>query len=124
MLDGALFIGWGAPIVGRETAGLDVFKAAKEFCEGLRKKNEITGFDTVLLSYVGGAYRGFFLLRGDSMKLANLITREDFVRLTTEASLVCENVTVAPAYVGDSVPQMIDTYRTAVNALALQHHHV
>lgn len=124
MTEGALFIAWGAPFTGRETAALDLFKEVKEFNETLRKKNEINAFDSVLLSHTGGPYHGFFLLRGDPLKLAALIGREDFIRLATKASLVCEKLTITPAYVGETVPQMIETYRAAVNTLALQHQHV
>jgi hypothetical protein len=124
MKEGALFIGWGSPIAGREIAGLDVFKEAKEFYEGLLKRGEITGFEPVLLSHVGGPLYGFFLLRGESTKLAKLITEDGFVRLSTKASLVCEKVAIVPAFVGDSVAKMIETYRTEVNTLALQHQHV
>lgn len=124
MSEGALFVAWGNPLAGRETAALDLFKEVKDFNETLRKKNEITGFDSVLLSYTGGPYRGFFILRGDPTKLAVLIGREDFIRLSTKASLICANLTIAPAYVGEMVPQMMETYRTEINTLALQHQHV
>ena len=124
MQEGALFIAWGAPIAGRETAGLDVFKEAKEFNETLRKKNEITAFDTVLLSPIAGAPRGFFLIRGEPAKLAALAASEKFIQLTTKAALVCENVTVTTAYVGESMAAMLETYRSAVNTLALTHQHV
>lgn len=124
MQEGALLIAWGAPIVGRETMGLEVFREAKDFNETLRKKNEITGFETVLLSYIPGIPRGFFLLRGEPTKLAAIVAREEFVQLTTKASLVCEDVTVVPAYVGDAAAKMIETYRTALNTLALQHQHI
>lgn len=124
MSEGALFVAWGPPLAGRETAALDLFQEVKDFNETLRKKNDIASFDSVLLSHTGGPYRGFFLLRGDPMKLAGLIGREEFIRLATKASLVCENLTITPAYVGEMVPQMIDTYRTAINTLALQHQHV
>ena len=124
MKDGALFIGWGSPIAGREVAGLDVFKEAKAFYEGLLKRGEITGFEPVLLSHVGGPLYGFFLLRGETTKLAKLMTEDAFVQLSTKASLVCEKLTIIPAYVGDAVAKMIETYRTEVNTLALQHQHV
>lgn len=121
MQDGALFIGWGATIAGRETAALDVFNEAKEFYEGLKKTGEITDFEPVLLTHVGGPIEGFFLLYGDPAKLMTVATREDFVRLSTKASLVCKGLTIAPAYVGNAVPTMVETYRTVVNTLALQH---
>jgi len=124
MVEGALFIGWGTPIVGRELASLDVFNEAKKFYDGLQKKGEITSFEPVLLSCVSGPLYGFFLLRGEPAKLANLITQDAFVKLSTKASLVCKNIAIMPAYIGTSLSKMIETYRTEVNTLALQHQHV
>lgn len=124
MTEGALFIGWGSLIPGREIAALDVFKEAKTFYEELQKKGEIVTFEPVLLSHVGSPFYGFFLLRGDTAKLATLVSQDAFMRLTTKASLVCENIAVIPAFVGSAVSRIIDTYRTEINTLALQHQHV
>lgn len=124
MADGALFIGWGAPIVGRELASLEVFQEAKQFYDGLIKRGEIVGYEPVVLSQVGGPLHGYFLLRGDPTRLANLTTQDAFLALTTKASLVCQSISVVPAFVGAAVTKMIDTFRTEVNTLALQHQHV
>lgn len=124
MPNGALFIGWGDPITGRETASLDMFREAKEFYDGLRKKGEIAEVEPVLLAHVGGPLRGFFLLHGDPAKLAALTIREDFLKLTAKASLVCKDLTIAPAYTDEAVPRVFEMYRTAINTLALQHQHV
>lgn len=124
MTEGALFIGWGTPIPGRETAALEVFNEAKDFYDGLRKKGEITAFEPVLLSHVGGPIEGFFLLRGEPTKLAALSTLDSFIKLTTKASLVCENVTVVPAYIGTTVPKMLEMFRSEINTLALTHQHI
>ena len=44
--------------------------------------------------------------------------------LADSLNRIGENLTITPAYVGEMVPQMIETYRTAINTLALQHQHV
>lgn len=124
MPEGALFIGWGTPIPGRETSALEVFTEAKEFYEGLRKKGEITAVEPVLLSHVGGPIEGFFLLRGDPVKLATLTTQEAFLKLSTKAALVCKNLTIVPAHVGTTVPKMLEVFRSEINTLALTHQHV
>ena len=124
MQEGALFIAWGTPIPGRETAALDMFKEAKDYYEGLRKKGDILAFEPIILSHVGAPIEGFFLLRGEPAKLAALMTQDAFRRLSTKTALVCKNVMVVPAFVGTSVTTLLDTYRQEVNALALQHQHV
>ena len=124
MQEGALFIAWGAPIPGRETAALDMFKEAKDYFEGLRKKGEILALEPIILSHTGTPIEGFFLLRGEPAKLAALTTQDAFTRVTMKTALVCKNVMVVPAFVGTSLTTLLDTYRNEVNALALQHQHV
>ena len=124
MTEGALFIAWGSSIPGRETAALDVFKEANDYFEGLRKKGDVLALEPIILSHVGGPIEGFFLLRGDPVKLATLTTQESFRRLTMKTALVCKNVMVVPAFVGTGVTALLETYRQEINALALQHQHV
>lgn len=123
MSEGALFIGWGPLVTGRELAAIDLFQETKDFFEGLLKNREITAYEPILLAQVGGPFKGFFVVRGDAMKLNALTMQPDFRRLTTKATLVLENVAVLPAFIGAEVPKIIDTYRTEINTLALQHQH-
>jgi hypothetical protein len=124
MAEGALFIGWGTPIPGRETAALEVFAEASEFYDGLRKKGTITGVEPVLLSHIGAPIEGFFLLRGEPEKLAVLTTQDAFIKLSTKAALVCKTIMIAPAHVGTSVTKTLDMFRSEINTLALTHQHV
>jgi hypothetical protein len=117
MKDGALFVGWGAPLPGREIFALEVFNEVKLFFEGLKKKNEITNFEPFLLSHYGGPLRGFFILRGEPIQLAALVTREDFIRLTEKAALAVKNLTIVPTFVGDGIPKLLETVRTTSTML-------
>jgi hypothetical protein len=121
MTDGALFVGWGAPHPGREILALDIYNEAKTFYEGLKKKGDITSFEPFVLALNGGPLRGFLILRGDPLKLANLTVREDFLRLAQKASIAIENLMIVPMFVGDAIPKMFDELRQTATLLVPQH---
>ena len=63
MADSGLFIGFGAPVRGRERQAIKVFNEAFEYYSRLQQDGEIDSFEPVLLQPHGGELDGFFLLR-------------------------------------------------------------
>jgi hypothetical protein len=118
MADAGLFIGWGAPITGREAKGLEVFGEALAYYGRLQQEGTIESFDTAILEPHGGDLQGFILLRGSEERLAQLRVDDEFVRLSTRASLVVESLGVIGAALGDGLEQAIGTYQQAVSELA------
>jgi hypothetical protein len=117
MADAGLFIGWGAPITGREAKGLEVFNEALAYYGRLQQEGAIESFDTAILEPHGGDLQGFVLLRGSEERLAQLRVDDEFVRLSTRASLVVESLGVIGAALGDGLEQAIGTYQQAVSEL-------
>jgi hypothetical protein len=118
MADAGLFIGWGAPVRGRESKGLEVFGEALAYYGRLQQEGTIESFDTVILEPHGGDLDGFFILRGSQERLAQLRVADEFVRLTARAGLVVENVGVVGASLGDGLQDSIATYQQAISDLA------
>ena len=118
MADAGLFIGWGAPVRGREAKGLEVFSEAIAYYTRLQEEGVIEAFETVLLQPHGGDLNGFFLLKGSEEKLAALRGSEDFVRLTTRATLIIESLGVIGAALGDGLGTQIGVYQEAISELA------
>jgi hypothetical protein len=100
MNDAALFVGWGTPYPGREHFALDGYHRWIEILEGLKEEGEIEDFETVLLGPNGGALRGFTLVFGEAMKLAEITEREEMRRLRTMAGYEFPLFTITPAVVG------------------------
>jgi hypothetical protein len=117
MADAGLFIGYGAPVRGREQKGLEVFGEALAYYGRLQQEGEIENFDTVLLEPHGGDLQGFFILRGSEEKLARLRVNDEFVRLSTRAGLIVEGLGVVGAVLGDGIQDAIATYQEAINDL-------
>jgi hypothetical protein len=117
MADGGLFIGWGAPIAGREAKGLEVFNEALQYYGRLQQEGRIQRFDVGLLEPHGGDLEGFIVLWGSREKLAELRLDEEFERLTTRATLVVEGVGVVSVLTGDDLERGTSIYRQAVEEL-------
>ena len=117
MADAGLFIGWGAPVRGREAKGLEVFSEALAYYARLQQEGVIEGFETAILEPHGGDLQGFVLVRGSEERLAQLRVDDEFVRLSTRASLIVEGVGVIGAALGDGLEDAIGTYQQAISDL-------
>jgi len=118
MADAALFVGWGAPVRGREAKGLEVFGEAGAFYGKCQEAGEIDSFEVVLLSPHGGGLAGFFLLHGSSEQCAALRERDEFQRILTRAGLVVQDLGVVNALAGEAIGEQIEVYREAIGAIA------
>jgi hypothetical protein len=115
--EAALFIGWGAPVRGREAKGLEVFGEAAQFFGQLGQDGAIESFDAVILGPHGGDLYGFFLLRATTAQLDQLRARDDFMRLIARAGLLVERLGVVPAAVDEGIQQQIGIFQEAVQEL-------
>ena len=118
MADAGLFIGWGAPVRGREAKGLEVFNESVGAWSGYEKDGRIESFEVAILNPHGGDLAGFALLRGSEDQLNALQGSEDFQRLTTRASLIVEGLGLIQAAIGESLGTQIGLYQAAISDLA------
>ena len=117
MAEAGLFIGWGAPVRGREAKGLEVFNESVEYWGRLQQEGRIENFELVLLYPHGGDLGGFALLRGTHEQLNDVGGDEEFLRLTARAGLIIERLGVVRAALGDGLEQQIGIYQQAVGEL-------
>lgn len=117
MAEAALFVGWGAPVRGREAKGLEVFGESVEYWGRLQQDGRIESFEVVLLYPHGGDLFGFALLRGAHDQLNEVGGDEEFLRLTTRAGLIVERLGVVRAVVGDGLEPQIALFQEAVGEL-------
>ena len=117
MAEAGLFIGWGAPIRGREAKGLEIFNETLAYYGRLQQDGVIEDFETAILEPHGGDLQGFILLRGSEDNLAHLRVDDEFVRMSTRAGLIVEGLGVIGASLGDGLGQAITTYQEAISEL-------
>ena len=72
MATGALVIGWGPAVRGREQKALQVFNEAIQYYTRLQQQGTIESFEPVALEPHGGDLEGFLLIRGDRVDLDDL----------------------------------------------------
>jgi hypothetical protein len=106
MATGALVIGWGPAVRGREQKALQVFNEAIQYYARLQQQGTIESFEPVFLQYHGGDLAGFVLIRGDREKLNALQSNEEFMHLSNRASLVVDNLGIINAYIGEELQRL------------------
>jgi hypothetical protein len=118
MADHGLFIGWGAPVYGREEKGLGVFAESIEYYGKLEGEGRIESFEAALLDPHGGDLEGFVIIRGTREQMAELRGDAQFRRLLTRASLIVQSLGLVDAILGDELGREIGVYQEAAQELA------
>ena len=87
MADRALFVGFGAPVRGREERAIAVFNEFVAMFGRMQSDGRIEGMDVTLLDPHGGDLGGFFMAHGSAEQCAALQNDEEFrARSSTRAS--------------------------------------
>jgi hypothetical protein len=113
MADRVLFIGWGAPVHGREERGLEVFNDALGMYGRMQQVGRIEGFDVTLLD-PNGDLNGYMQLRGSAEQLAALRASEDFRRLLIDASLIVDDLKVCDGFTNEGIAREMALYQEAI----------
>lgn len=118
MATGALFIGWGPVISGREQKALQVFNEAIQYYTQVQQRGQIDSFEAVALEPHGGNLSGFLLVRGDAQQLAMLRTTDEFIRQITRAGLVVTNLRITGGFIGEGLTKLFADFQTQAADLA------
>ena len=118
MATGALLIGWGPAVRGREHKALQVFNETIQFYTQVQQQGTIESFETVGLEPHGSDLLDFTLVRGDREKLNTLRTSEEFLRLTNRVGLVVDNFGVITAFIGEELRRLYADYKTQASELS------
>ena len=117
MAEAAYFIGWGAPVRGREGKGLEIFNESIAYWGRLQEAGRIENFEVVLLYPHGGDLYGFALLRGTHDQLNEVGGDDEFMRLTTRAGQIVDGLGVVRAALGEGLQHQIGMYQAAIGEL-------
>jgi hypothetical protein len=118
MADAGLFVGFGNPVRGRESQAVELFNETIGWFSQLQEDGEIESFEPVFLEPHGGDLGGFFLLRGDAEKLAELRVSDEFQQFTIRASLYVESIGVVGATIGERLERNMAFYVEQIAAIA------
>jgi hypothetical protein len=118
MAEMGLFIGWGAPVRGREAKSLEVFNEAVQFYGRAQENGRIESFEVVILEPHGGDLYGFILARGSRGQINELRGDEEFQDLNVRADLIVERLGVVDAYTDDGLGAQVERFQRHVSELA------
>jgi hypothetical protein len=122
MADRALFIGFGAPVRGREERAVEVFNEFVDMFGRMQSDGRIASMEVSLLDPHGGELGGFFMAHGSEAQCAALQNDEEFRRASIDASLIVENFGVVPAVTGDAVRNEMAMYMEAIKKVGIGAH--
>jgi hypothetical protein len=122
MTDRALFVGFGAPVRGREERAVQVFGEFVQMFGRLQSEGRIEGMDVTLLDPHGGDLGGFFMVHGTEEQCAALARDEEFRRASIDAALIVDNFGVVPAATGEGVSREMAMYSEAVGKVGIGGH--
>jgi hypothetical protein len=122
MTDRALFVGFGAPVRGREERAIEVFGAFVAMFGRMQSDGRIEGMDVSLLDPHGGDLGGFFMVHGSEAQCSALPNDEEFRRATIDATLIVDNFGVVPAMTGEAVGAEMGMYADAVKKVGVGGH--
>lgn len=117
MADAGLFIGWGAPVRGREQKGLEVFNEALAYYGRQQEAGGIEGSEVVFLYPHGGDLAGFILVRGSREQIDALRADDEFQRINVLADQIVERFGIVEAAVGEGVGEQVALYQEAIGKL-------
>jgi hypothetical protein len=114
MADRALFIGFGAPVRGREERAVAVFNEFVGMFGRMQSDARIAGMDVCLLDPHGGELGGFFMVHGSKDQCSALQMDDEFRRASIDATLIVDHFGVVPAVTGEAVGEEMGLYMEAV----------
>jgi hypothetical protein len=114
---GALFIGWGAAVRGRENQALQLFQEVLVYYTRLQQQGEIQSFEPIALEPHGGDLQGFLLIKGDAATLGRLRGSDEFIAFNTRGQLVVDNFGVTGAFVGEDLQRVFADFGKQAAAL-------
>jgi hypothetical protein len=118
MADHGLFLGFGWPVRGREQNAAKVFNEAVELWTRLQDEGAIESWDAIFLEPHGGDLGGFFIVRGERDRIAQIRVSDDLERLTTRAQLIVENFGVVGAQMGGAIATQMQLFLESAGELA------
>jgi hypothetical protein len=122
MTDRALFVGFGAPVRGREERAVEVFGQFVEMFGRMQSDGRIESMDVALLDPHGGELGGFFMVHGSAEQCAALVNDEEFRRASIDATLIVDHFGVVGAVTGEGVGREMGIYNEAVAKVGVGAH--
>ena len=108
------FIGWNRPIAGRETIAVELFNSIIGYLGKQQQAGIVESFEPVFLHAHGGDLNGFIIVRGDRVKLTQLVATDEWYELFTKVQVNVDGFGVIPTLHGDNIATQMTRYQRAI----------
>lgn len=120
MADRMLFIGWGGVVRGREEHALEVFEETVGFYGRCQQEGRIEGFDVALLA-PNPTLEGYMEVHGTPEQLAALREDDEFQRITIDAQLVVDDLSIVDGYTNAGIARQMELFHEAAGRVPQAH---
>ena len=115
MADRVLFIGWGAPVRGREERGQEVFNEAIGIAGRMQQEGRIEKFEVRLLGPNADRLDGYIEMHGSAEQIAAVKEDDEFRRNTMDAAQIVQGLCHIDGVVNEGVADTINMYQESLS---------
>lgn len=109
-----IFFGWRRSLPGRESLSGAHFQEFNKYLGEQQAAGTIQGFEPILLEPSGGRLVGFFLIRGEPGKLADLTASPAWIEHVTRAMLHLDEPGVVRGVAGAAVNERMAIWMKSI----------
>jgi hypothetical protein len=116
----AIFIKWGAPVLGRETKSIEVFKQGQEYWGHLQKEGKVSAFRTYITTN-GNRFQfgGFIVLEGEVSQLRAVLDSPEHKQLIAKAQQVVSHAEIVHCVTGTEIQKALEEVVNARKQLGI-----
>lgn len=112
-----ILFAWNRSLPGRETMSSQHFQEFSEYLGLQQRAGAVQSFDVVILEPHGGTVNGFFLIRGEPAKLAELTGSEEWMRHQVRGLLHLDGAATLRGFSGAPVAERMAAWNEQVAKL-------
>lgn len=102
-----LVMGWNRAVPGREADAMQLFEHALGFWGKHQSQGQISSCEPIIMGAHGGDMNGFMLIKGDTDKLNQIQSSDEYMELVMRCGLILDGFGVIPAYSGDTMMKLM-----------------
>jgi hypothetical protein len=114
MASNVIFFGWHRSLPGRESLSGAHFQEFIKYLGERQAAGAIQSFEPVLLEPNGGRVEGFFLIRGEPARLAELADSPEWMQHVVRAMLHMDDTVIVRGVTGSAVGERLAMWMNAI----------
>jgi hypothetical protein len=114
MSTNVIVFGWKRSVPGREALSAKHFQEFSQFLQAQIQQGTVESFEPILLEPNSGDLSGFFLIKGEGLKLGELTHSREWMQHQVRASLHMDGITIMRGLAGSAVQDRMRMWSEAI----------